>query len=55
MASGQNPGEGFGGVAVAAGYGVGVDVEGGRRAGVAEPLGHRGDRDAAASIWVAIK
>ena len=39
----ENLGERFGCLLVAARDGVGVDVERGRRAGVAEPLGHDGD------------
>ena len=39
----QNPRQGLGRLLVAARDAVGVDVECGRGAGVAEPLGHGGD------------
>lgn len=41
----EDAGEGLGRGAVAAGNGVGVDIEGRRRSRVAQPLGHRVDGD----------
>ena len=46
IASVEDVGEEVGGVTVGAGHGVGVDVDGGRGAGVAEPLGDHRDGDA---------
>jgi hypothetical protein len=55
VTGGEDLGEGLGGVAVAAGHGVGEDVEGGRRSGVADSLDTVAIETPAASIWVAMK